>query len=175
MTEKHAGGRPRKYETVEAMQERIEAYFKKCDARVVPMIVTKDKGKAVVKVPRPEPYTVQGLAVFLGLTTKGLVDYSKREEFCSTIKHARARIEADKVIHMLDGEGWGPGYIFDLKNNFGWTDRQQIEVGGKGGGPIEHKELDAMPTKKLLELLKLIRGESAETKEGASEPERSTD
>ncbi len=41
-----------------------------------------------------------------------------------------------------------------------WMDRRRQEVTGKGGGPIEHKELDAMPIKKLLELLKLIRGDS---------------
>lgn len=162
MTDKHAGGRPRKYETVEAMEERIEAYFEKCDAREVWVIVTKDKGKARIKVPRPEPYTVQGLAVFLGLTTDGLLKYSKREEFVSTIKHARARIEADKVIHMLDGEGWGPGYIFDLKNNFGWTDKQQIEHSGR----IEYKELEEMSTEKLMKLLRISRADSTKAEEG---------
>ena len=31
---------------------------------------------------------------------------------------------------MLDGDGYGPGYIFDLKNNHGWKDQQQIEHSG---------------------------------------------
>ena len=121
-------GRPRQFETVEEMEEMIEAYFAKCDARVVPLIVTKDKGKALINVPKPEPYTVQGLAVALNLTTKGLIGYAEREEFSATIKRARARIEANKVMHMLDGDGYGAGYIFDLKNNFDWRDKQELTL-----------------------------------------------
>jgi len=136
MTKKHAGGRPRKFKEVEAMQKRIKAYFAKCDARIVSEIVTKGRDKVLVKVPKPEPYTVQGLAVSLDLTTKGLLDYTKRDEFRSTIKNARARIEADKVVHMLDGDGYGPGYIFDLKNNFGWKDKQEVEHGGEIKMPL---------------------------------------
>ena len=51
MAEKHAGGRPRQYETVEAMQERIKAYFAKCDARIVAVVVTRKKETTVVDVP----------------------------------------------------------------------------------------------------------------------------
>ena len=117
-------GCPRQWQSVEAMSEAIENYFAKCDARTVPMVV----GKALVRVPKPEPYIVQKLAVFLDLTTKGLIGYEQREEFGATIKRAKARIEANKVLHMLDGDGYGPGYIFDLKNNYGWKDKQDLEI-----------------------------------------------
>jgi len=128
MTEKHAGGRPRKYETVEAMEERIEAYFATCDERVVQMVVGDKSNKELVDVPRPETYTVQGLSVFLDLSREGLLEYEKREEFSDTIKHARARIEANKVTHMLDGDGPVAGYIFDLKNNCNWRDKQELAI-----------------------------------------------
>jgi len=127
MTEKHAGGRPRKYETVEEMEERIDAYFAKCDERVVRVVVGDKSNKELVDVPRPETYTVQGLSVFLDLSREGLLEYEKREEFSDTIKHARARIEANKVTHMLDGDGPVAGYIFDLKNNCGWKDKHEID------------------------------------------------
>jgi len=29
---------------------------------------------------------------------------------------------------MLDGDGYGPGYIFDLKNNFNWKDKQDLAL-----------------------------------------------
>ena len=51
-----------------------------------------------------------------------------REEFRSTIKKAKVRIEANKITHMLDGDGYGAGYIFDLKNNHGWKDKRDIAV-----------------------------------------------
>jgi len=123
-TEAKAVGAPRQWDSVEEMSEAIEAYFAKCDARTVATIV----GKELVDVAKSEPYTVQGLAVALNLTTKGLIGYEEREEFGATIKHARARIEANKVMHMLDGDGYGPGYIFDLKHNYGWKDKQELDV-----------------------------------------------
>lgn len=121
------GGRPRKFQTVEEMEEAIEAYFKKCDARTTPMSL---KGVGLIDVPHPEPYTVQGLSVHLDLTTEGLMEYERREEFSGTVKKAKARVEANKVVNMLDGKGFGAGYIFDLKHNHGWKDKQEIEQSG---------------------------------------------
>jgi hypothetical protein len=123
-------GRPRKYETVDSMSEAIEAYFRKCDGRVVKEVVTQSGKKVLVDVPKPEPYTIQGIAVWLDLTTEGLREYQMREEFSVTIKKAKQRIEANKVVHMLDGDGSTTGYIFDLKNNHGWKDKRDIAVGG---------------------------------------------
>ena len=127
---KHAGGRPPKYTAVEEMEEKIEAYFAKCDARIVRMLVNQGNKKVLGDVPKPEPYTVQGLAVALDLTTKGLLDYEEKGKFCATIKKAKSRIEANKVTHMLDGDGYGAGYIFDLKNNHGWRDKQDVNITG---------------------------------------------
>lgn len=155
MTEKHAGGRPRKFKTVAAMEKKIEAYFKKCDARTVSTVVTKGKGKVLVKVPKPEPYTIQGLAIYLDLTTEGLREYSKKDDFSATVKNARARIEANKVTHMLDGDGYGPGYIFDLKNNFGWKDKK--EISGPDDGPIQVDDLRGMTNAQLEKRLKILR------------------
>ena len=123
----HPGGRPRKFNSVAEMEEAIEDYFAKCDARKTKMAV-KDIG--FIDVPNPEPYTIQGLAVHLGLTTEGLQVYETREEFFGTIKEAKARVEANKVVNMLDGKGFGAGYIFDLKHNHGWKDKQEIEHQG---------------------------------------------
>jgi len=123
---KHPGGRPVKYETPDDMQVKIDAYFSACDSRVK-QIVTKE---GVVTVRFPAPYTIQGLAVALNLTMEGLSEFQAKPEFSVTVKTAKQRCEANKVQHMLDGDGYGPGYIFDLKNNHGWKDQQQIEHSG---------------------------------------------
>ena len=128
MAEKHAGGRPRKFKTVAEMDEAIEAYFLVCDARTMEVVT---RNGDLINVRRPEPYTTQGLAVALDLTTKSLLDYEERDEFCSTIKKAKSRVEANKVVHMLDGDGYGAGYIFDLKNNHGWKDNRGVEHSGE--------------------------------------------
>ena len=115
----HAGGRPRKWTSAQAMYDAAEEYFARCDAR------TDAKGDAW-----PEPYTVQGCAVALNLTMDGWSEYEKREEFSSTVKRIKLRIEANKARRLLDGTGYGAGHIFDLKHNHGWKDTQTVEHTG---------------------------------------------
>lgn len=105
-------GRPPKYETPEEMQPLIDKYFDDCDAR-------------------GEPYTVPGIADDLGFESRqSLFDYGKKPEFSYTLKKAKQRIERQRNITMLKGEGSAAGHIFDLKNNFGWVDKTETEHTG---------------------------------------------
>ena len=130
------GGNALQWPDVDDMEAEIEAYFAQCDARVKQIVTGKGDERRVAEVSMPETYTIQGLAVYLDLTTKGLLGYEKRRGFGSTIKKAKARIEANKVAHLLDGDGYGPGRIFDLKNNCGWKDKQEVEHSGEIKGPL---------------------------------------
>jgi len=105
MAEKHAGGRPRKFQSVAEMDEAIQSYFDD---------------------PKSLPYTITGLALFLGMTRKGLIGYEDRDEFGNTIQRAKEFVEHCTAQRMLAGEGWGPGHIFVLKNNYGWKDTHDI-------------------------------------------------
>lgn len=100
-------GRPLKFKSVKALQEKIDAYFDECDEK-------------------HEPYTITGLALALDTTRQGLLNYEDREEFYYTIKRAKLRIE-----HFVEKSLWAPkiatGVIFNLKNNFGWVDKQEID------------------------------------------------
>ena len=124
MTEKHAGGRPRKFQSVEEMDEAIEAYFFECDERTVPF-VTKEGD--VLQIPSPAPYTVMGLANLLGLSRQGLLEYQERDEYSDTIKKAKGRVHQNLEFRMLDGRGYGPGHIFGLKNNYNWKDKHEVD------------------------------------------------
>lgn len=135
MTEKHAGGRPRKFQSVEQMETAIEAYFLECDERTIQTVTRKGD---VVTLKHPEPYTVTGLALVLGIDRHTLLDYEAEErvdefgdEFHPTIKRAKERIHHDLERRLYDGEGYGPGQIFGLKNNYDWSDKQEIEHTGK--------------------------------------------
>lgn len=150
-------GRPRKWPSVKAMEKAIEAYFAECDSRTVPTVVGKGKDRVLIDVPKPAPYIVQGLALYLDLTMEGLNEYQKRPAYSEAIKKAKARIEVNKIQHLLDGDGYGPGYIFDLKNNYHWTDRQEIT--GPKGGPIQHDDLSGLTNAQLEKRLKLLRGQ----------------
>ena len=110
MNEKHAGGRPPKYTNVEEMQEKIDKYFMECDAR-------------------NEPYTVTGLALTLDVDRRTLLNYSEKDEFFPTIKKAKLRVE-NYLEKRLINDSSTTGIIFNLKNNYDWRDKQEIEHSG---------------------------------------------
>jgi len=116
-------GRPPKFKTPEEMNALIEGYFAACDES-------------------KRPYTVPGLALALGFSSRSsLFDYTARnaghEEFAATIKKAKLRIEAQRVEALVMCRGNAAGMIFDLKNNFGWRDQQNVELTGAQGGPVQ--------------------------------------
>ena len=105
-------GRPPKYKTPEEMQVIIDQYFVDNQYRT-------DNG--VIK-----RYTMSGLALTLGMSRRALVDYAHKDEFLPTIKDARLVVE-ESLEQSLYGTGVA-GVIFNLKNNFGWKDQQEINA-----------------------------------------------
>lgn len=112
-----ARGRPKAYEEVEQMKSKIEKYFIKCDIN-------------------KEPYTITGLCIALDICRDTLAEYMKKEEFSDTIKKAKLKVENYLEKHLITDTGT-TGIIFNLKNNFGWSDKQQIEHSGNINNPFE--------------------------------------
>ena len=103
-----AQGRPLKYRSKKKLEAAIEEYFRNCDAT-------------------EKPYTMSGLAVHLGIDRRTLLNYGSREEFFPTIKKARDKVEsyAEEQLYLSSHTA---GVIFNLKNNFGWKDRAEIDI-----------------------------------------------
>ena len=79
--------------------------------------------------------TITGLVIYLGFCDRAaFYDYGKKEKFCHTIKKARTFIEQEYEECLKSNNCTGA--IFALKN-FGWTDRRELELSGKEGGPVE--------------------------------------
>lgn len=117
-------GRPPKYKSVEELQNAIDEYFAYCDARII-QVFSKKIGD-VIEVNEPEPYTMAGLAYALGLSRQGLMEYkNKNKLFSDAIKKARDKVHKDVERRLMEGNSTGA--IFNLKNNFGWKDRQEVE------------------------------------------------
>ena len=102
-------GRPLKFNSAEEMQTAINQYFAKCDAE-------------------DRPYTVSGLAVALDTNRQTLINYEDKGEFFDTIKKAKAKIEAYNEEMLYNKNIPTTGVIFNLKNNYGWKDKQEIEA-----------------------------------------------
>ncbi|MCD8352198.1 MAG: DNA-packaging protein [Planctomycetaceae bacterium] len=115
-TAPNLGGRPPYYDTPEELAVAAEQYFKSCDDN-------------------KRPYTVTGLALFLGFSSiQSLNDTAKREGFSEPVKRAKLRVECGYETALHDGKPVGA--IFALKN-FGWKDKQEHDLN-------HHNDLDSL-------------------------------
>ena len=100
-------GRPLKFKSVEELEKKIDAYF-------------RDKNNI--------PYTVTDLAVWLDCDRRTLTNYEEKDEFFPTIKKAKTKIEASIEKGALMGV-YNPTFsIFNMKNNFGWQDKHEVDT-----------------------------------------------
>lgn len=102
-------GRPKKFTSVEEMEKAIEEYFDYCDEN-------------------NKPYTISGLAYALDTNRQTLLDYQEQDKFSDTIKRAKARIERFNEELLFSKDVPTVGVIFNLKNNYNWKDKQEIEA-----------------------------------------------
>ena len=121
---KHAGGRPTRFKSNLELVAAIEEYFEYCDNRAISMYV-KDLGDNV-SISSPAPYTMSGLARYLGVDRGTILSYSKQDEYYSTIRAAKSKIEEDIETRLLEGKN-ATGAIFALKNNHGWVDKSEVD------------------------------------------------
>ena len=121
-------GRPPLYDDPEEMQTMINEYFRLCDeGREVERY---DRKRQIVhKYREAIPYTVPGIAAYLGFGTRQRFwEYGNKELFKDTINRARIRIESQRVERALMGEQESRFAMFDLTNNSGYKAEQDIVV-----------------------------------------------
>lgn len=105
--ENNKSGRPLLFKTVKELEDKINSYF-------------EDENN--------KPYTITDLAVWLDCDRKTLTNYENRDKFFPTIKRAKTKIEAGIEKGALLGL-YNPTFsIFNMKNNFGWQDKQEIDM-----------------------------------------------
>lgn len=102
-------GRPVKFKTPEEMQIAIDKYFAECNNE-------------------KRPITYTGLAYSIGLSRQGLLEYKQKDNFSDTIKKARDYVEMTLEERLIGTSGVATGIIFNLKNNYGWKDKQEIDA-----------------------------------------------
>ena len=103
-----------KYKTPEELVNIIQCYFNDCDMH-------------------KKPYTVSGLALYIGLTTKRLREYEKDypgTEYAEIIERAKQTIETYTAEATFDNKKF-QGAKFNLQNNFGWAEKQDTNLSGE--------------------------------------------
>lgn len=139
-------GRPLKFKTPKALQGAIERYFADCDPHVayrevpLPYMEARGGGKRaprsgeipdgyeIKKVPyltEQKPYTVSGLALALGTNRETLNRYGKKDQFYDTVTRAKEKCHVfwEGVLNSRNAAG----AQFNLKNNWGYQDKVEVE------------------------------------------------
>lgn len=98
-----------KYKSAKDLQKGIDKYFRECDEK-------------------EKPYTMSGLAYSLDIDRTTLINYGERNSYSTLIKKAKAKVQAQLEENALTGKGNATFTIFNLKNNYGWQDKTEVEV-----------------------------------------------
>ena len=126
--EKGKGGRPRKYETIEDLQEGIKKYL---------VYIAEKNAAGVALIP-----DVEGLALFLGVSRSTLYEWqnSRPGEYSDAIKRTLNAIAAAKKQLALMGKIPPLVFATDFNNNHGYTQQQNIEI-------TAARKLEQLPTR----------------------------
>lgn len=98
-----------KYKDEKELAKGIEEYFEDCEKR-------------------EKPYTMSGLANWLGITRQTLINYGKGEKYFTLIKKAKERVQQQIEENILDGTFNTTAGIFNLKANYKWDDGNKVNV-----------------------------------------------
>lgn len=166
-------GRPLKFKSPEELEKLINAYFDSCEPH--PEMVTrwayskktiinkKGEDEEVTNYDAPlyqetreeltrgELYTINGLALFLGTNRETILEYEDRPQFADTIKGAKTRIQKQLETALYGNNV--TGVIFNLKNNYGWKDKTEVDT--TISGSLATGEIDPEVGKRFGEFLKL--------------------
>ncbi|MDP4147375.1 MAG: terminase small subunit [Bacillota bacterium] len=164
-------GRPLKFKTVEEMSNKINHYFDSITIthKLTDTIVDEydSEGKPVRTHEEPklnnageqieyieyiERPSILAMCRHIGIHRDNLLEYEKKEDYHDTIKAAKSRIE-EYVEQQLYRKDQVTGIIFNLKNNFGWKDKTEVETSGET--TINNKvDFSNLSTEDIKELLK---------------------
>ena len=118
MTVPYKGGAPRKYQPEELIV-KVTEYFEYVEEANKERKLMDEKLK---------PYTITGLCNHLDTTRETWNEYSKKPEYSDSIKKAKQIVEQYAEEGLLNGTLSTIGTIFNLKNNFGWVDKIEVNT-----------------------------------------------
>ena len=142
--------RKKKYSTARALERKIEEYFRtisrtvtvqervgtgRMDSHGHEIFVFKpilnDAGEEIKRLDFVVPPTITGLCRYLGMTRESWSEYGRREGYADVCAAAKDVMRQYNEEELLRREGSQvKGVIFNLQNNYGYTDKAEVKVGG---------------------------------------------
>lgn len=115
--------KPLKFRNIEELEKKINLYFEYCDNFT--KTIYEDGEEKIISAPKP--YTVTGLALYLGMSKDTLINYHGKAGYKDIIERAKLRIHAYAEEQLFTNNRQA-AMIFNLKNNWGWKDKTEQEV-----------------------------------------------
>ena len=139
-------GRPRKYKSVEELENAIEYYFNSITMDVPRVMtvqvgetedgkpileertLTNNAGEPIVDTEYIQRPSILGMCQHMGILSETLKEYEGYgEEYSQTITHARERIQAFKIDQLYTVKN-PRGVMFDLNVNYGMVEKKEQDV-----------------------------------------------
>ena len=141
-------GRPRKFKSNKALKMAIEEYFDKISYTKIATDedgkeLIADSGKPIMMRQFVRPPTVTGLCLHLGIdrsTWQNYCDTEKHPEFAEVTMMAAGIMESYLEEELLI-RAKPQGIIFNLQNNYGWREKNEVKVDGESSIEINVREL----------------------------------
>jgi len=135
-------GRPKKYSARE-FEEAVEAWFRSITMETLDEHALNLDGEPILRRAYAVPPTISGLCLQLGIDRKTWQNYAdplrnggserKPSAHSRICEDVRLRIEAYLEEQLLTREKSLQGIIFNLQNNYGWSEKhehsQRVELG----------------------------------------------
>lgn len=116
MSDKHAGGRPPKFESPEMLWKTFEQWKTEF----------QEGGLLFGEIP-----DVEGFCDYVGAWRDLLIEYQNKEEFSDTVKKIKNWIYHRKKQLAMQNKMPPAIFIFDAKNNAGYADKSEVENSGE--------------------------------------------
>lgn len=153
-------GRPRLYKTAKALREAVGRYFDSITyerdviiyrrelgedkegnpiVKEVPEFLTDSEGNPVKETVYREEPSIAALRLFIGVSKSTWAGYADDEKLAKVTAEVKDRMEA-RLVELLNTRNSTHGVEFNLKNNYGWKDKQEIKQTSVGMTVEEYLE-----------------------------------
>lgn len=126
-----AGWRPKIFKTEKELESLIQDYFDSITMDIprtddIREPVLNNAWEQIIDTEYTSIPSILWLCEYLDIHRSTLIEYEEQKEFSNTIKKAKQRIEKYNAEQLYRKEQV-TGIIFNLKNNFDWKDKSEVD------------------------------------------------
>lgn len=128
-------GRPKKY-TRKSLEKAVKEYFNSISftQKAVDQFgeeICNDAGEPITYRAFIRPPSISALCLYLGIEKRTWANYAEDPDMAPVVEHTKAQVEAYLEEQLTIREKGVQGIIFNLQNNYGWKNKQEVELGEK--------------------------------------------